>query len=127
MATRPKQFTDASVRALKPQGLRYEVFEAGRPGFGLRVSESGTKTWFFLYRFGGRPRRLTLGEYGPARPKLGLADAHLEHAAAVKKLESGIDPGAEKLAREDALRKAPSVETLAYEYLKKHAKVKKRT
>ncbi len=44
------------------------------PGFGLRVSQGGQKTWVVMYRAGGRKRRLKLGTF----PLMGLADAR-EH------------------------------------------------
>jgi hypothetical protein len=43
---------------------------------GLRVSSQGRKTWFVMYRSGGRLRRYTLGMY----PVLSLADARAQAA-----------------------------------------------
>jgi integrase len=77
----------------------------------------------YLYRFEGKPRRLTLGTY----PKMSLADAHQAHSDAAKKLEQGIDPGAETVAERQEERKAPTVATLAEEYLEKWAKPRKRS
>jgi hypothetical protein len=67
------------------------VYEGG--GFAIRVSLAGGKTWIWFYRFEGRHRRMTLGEY----PETGLADARLKLAEARKLLESGIDPGAREV------------------------------
>ena len=57
------KFTDAKVRNLKPKSERYEVWEDGRTGLGVRVSPSGRKTWVYMYRFDGLARRMTFGVY----------------------------------------------------------------
>ena len=51
------KLTDAKVRSLKAKTNRYEVWETGRSGFGLRVSASSYKSWFYFYRFEGKNRR----------------------------------------------------------------------
>ena len=83
------KFTDSSIQAIKPKAERFEIWETNGKGFGLRVGQSGKKSWIYLYRFEGRARRMTLGEY----PGMSLADAHEEHAKAKKALSKGIDPG----------------------------------
>jgi hypothetical protein len=57
------RFTDRSISALKPKAQRYEKWEDGRTGFGVRVSTRGRKSWLYMYRFGGKARRMTLGTY----------------------------------------------------------------
>ncbi|MFU8858592.1 MAG: Arm DNA-binding domain-containing protein [Deferrisomatales bacterium] len=99
-------FTDKVVRSLHPKATRYEVREDGRPGFGLRVAPTGRKTWVFVYRFDGKPKRMQFDTY----PATGLADAHLEHAFAVKELEKNVDAGATKRAR----KPAPTVSCLVH-------------
>ena len=115
------KFTDKKIKNLKPGAQRYEEWEGN--GFGVRVTPKGAKSFVYLYRFEGKPRRLTLGTY----PKMSLADAHKAHSDAVKKLEQGIDPGAETVAERQEERKAPTVATLAEEYLEKWAKPRKRS
>src|SRR5262245_32401071 len=61
--TKPQRFTDAYLRALKPKATRYEIVEPGKSGLAIRVGVSGSKTLAYLYRFDGRPKRLTLGLY----------------------------------------------------------------
>jgi integrase len=89
------------------------------PGFGLRITPSGVKTWFYMYRINGkRLRRWTVGRY----PALSLADAREKVRVAVGRLaKDGSDPAAEKVGE----RAARTVNDLAAEYLAKHAKVKK--
>jgi Arm domain-containing DNA-binding protein len=63
--------TDLLLRKLKGGEERVEVWDSKLPGFGVRVSPSGTKSFILLYRFRGLPCRLTLGRY----PVLGLGEA----------------------------------------------------
>jgi len=119
------KFTDRSIQAIKPENHRIEVWEDGVPGFGLRVSPKGRKSWVYLYHFNKRPRRMTFGIY----PKIGLAKAHKLLAEAKLKLDEDppIDPGAIKLKDTARARLAPTVQNLADEYMEKWAKVKKKS
>jgi len=112
------KFTDKSVKALKPAEERYELWEGGRTGLGLRVSPKGRKSWLYMYRFDGRARRMTLGCY----PKMGVADAKLKYAEAKKVLDMGEDPAIELVHKKQTLRQSPTVEELADEYIEKYAK-----
>jgi len=115
------KLTDAHVRNLKPRAARYEVWESR--GFGVRVTPQGVKTFVFLYRFQGKPRRLSLGNY----PRMSLAEAHKGFAEAREMLAQGIDPGTKAVAERQEERKAPTVADLAAEYLEKWAKPRKRS
>ena len=119
----PMKFTDRSIKAIKPRAERFEVWEDNGKGFGLRVSPSGKRSWIYLYRFDGRPRRLTLGVY----PEMGLHDAHEAHAIAKKELSKGVDPGERDQSRKSAHRSAFTVADLVAEYMDRWAKVKKVT
>ena len=58
------RLTAVSVERLRPPAKgRIEYWDNLLPGFGLRVSETGAKTWVLMYRVGRRQRRLTLGRY----------------------------------------------------------------
>jgi integrase len=126
------KFTDTSIRALRANGSRYEKFEDGKPGFGIRVSEHGRKTWVYLYRYQGTPRRLTLGVYStgasPSEPVvMSLARAHSAWARAREALSEGKDPGADAVSAREAARSAPDMARLGKEYIERHAKAKKRS
>jgi hypothetical protein len=72
-------FTAPWVTSVKPPAVgQVDYFDTRPPSLGLRVSSSGRKIWFIMYRSGGRLRRLTLGTY----PALGLADARSQAATA---------------------------------------------
>jgi len=122
MGSRRKRLTDARIRSLRPEKNRIEVWDT-EPGFGLRIAPTGRKSFVYLYRFEGKPRRLTLGVY----PRISLADAREMVGKAATKLEKGIDPGAEKIAARKALRDAESFEELAYQWVERWAKPNRKT
>ncbi len=87
-----KKLTDRAVKLLKARTARYEVWDSSTPGFGVRVSPTGRRTFVFLYRFEGLARRMSLGVY----PRVSLATARAKQAKARELLEEkGRDPGAE--------------------------------
>ena len=117
------RFTDRSIKALKAKTERYEVWEDGRTGLGVRVSTVGRKSWIYMYRFNGKPRRMTLGVY----PAMTLANARVRHAKAKEMRDQGVDPGVAHVQKRQADLKAPTVADLVEEYLEKHARRKKRS
>src|SRR4029077_12055761 len=102
-----------------PARGRVEFFDKSTPGFGLRVTSNGHRSWICLYRYKGQKRRYTIGTY----PQLGLADAREEAKEVLRRAAKGEDPATEK-KRE---RKAETFREAAALYLEHHAKVKKRT
>lgn len=119
-----KKLTNRAVKLLKPRRERFEVWDSSTPGFGVRVSPAGRRTFVYLYRFEGLARRMTLGVY----PRMGLATARARCAEARELLvEKGRDPGAELVKGKRARRDAPSVKDLADEYIEKWAKRRKRS
>ena len=87
------KLTDRGLRALKPPAEgRIDYWDKDTPSFGLRLSQSGRRSWVVMYRQGGRQRRLTLGVY----PTLGLADARQAAKDALRAVAHGGDPAGEK-------------------------------
>ena len=67
--------TDAAVKRLKAPAIgQIDYFDSGYPGLALRVSCGGRKSWNYIYRFAGKPRRMTFYTF----PAMTLAGAH-EH------------------------------------------------
>jgi len=119
-----KKLTDRAVKLLKARSERFEVWDSSAPGFGVRVSPAGRKSFIYLYRFEGRARRMTMGVY----PRMSLATARTRHAEARELLdEKGRDPGAELVKTKRASRDAPTVNDLVAEYMEKWAKPRKRS
>ena len=67
-----------SVDALKP-GLRdVYLWDRDLPGFGLKLTPAGGRTYLVQYRVGGRKgrtRRVTVGKHGPMTPEQARQDA----------------------------------------------------
>ena len=107
-------FTSKGITAIKPptEG-RVDYFDYGKLddgcALGLRVSASGTKTWFAAYRFKGKFKRLTVGRY----PDKSLKDATDEARTEIAKLIGDIDPATEKRQ----YREAPTFEQVAELFL----------
>ena len=63
-----KFLTAAAVQRIKPPAKgQVEHFDAVLPGFALRVTSKGHKSWVLFYRVHGKQRRQTIGSY-PACP-----------------------------------------------------------
>jgi len=87
----PKRaLSDLTVkRAKPPTNGQVDIFDAGYPGFALRVSYGGGKSWVYFYRIGGRLRRRSLGTY----PAVTLAEARQLWRDAKHQVSLGRDPG----------------------------------
>lgn len=94
--------TDIAIRKLSVgTGERVEIWDSKIPGFGVRASAKGTKSFMLVYRHRGRARRLTLGRY----PTLSLSDARRKAMDALKTVSDGQDPAADKAtSRRDTYR-----------------------
>jgi len=67
-----RKLTAKTIEALAPNGpKRLEVYDLRLPGFGIRISPNGHKSWFCAARVGDRLRRHTLGPY----PRVSLSEA----------------------------------------------------
>jgi integrase len=101
-----RRLTDRSLKALEPAaaGAHYDVFDLGFAGFGVRVSDTGRKTFVLTARYPGsrNPTRRALGHYGP----MTLEEAHEKARGWKKLIDKGVDPAAEEERRHQAeLRK----------------------
>jgi len=114
------KFKARSIDALKPpKEGRVEYWSAELPGFVLRISDNGRRTWVALYRHQGRLRRFTIG----TSPPLGLADAQEKAEDILHAAARGKDLAAEK----KAARQADTVSELVELYIERHAKLNKRS
>ncbi len=86
----------AVERIMAPtQKPREEHFDTILPGFALRVTDKGSKSWVLFCRTKGRLRRYTIGGY----PAFGLAEARRVAREAPQEVAMGNDPAAEKAQR----------------------------
>lgn len=114
--------TDMTIRTLPPPATgQSEIWDHRVPGFGIRVSAAGTKSFVLVYRFDGRQRRLTLGRY----PTLSLTDARKLASQALRQVSLGVDPSeAEITDRVAAAPRLRAVGATVDEYIEKYAKPK---
>ncbi len=110
-------FTDKALKGLprppKPQQLDY--FDTKVRGLGLRISYGGRKSFFAMYsNAAGKRQRVSLGEYGQLeRGKLSLAEARKRAKGKLGEVAKNQDPAAETRAA----RSAPTVRTLATDFI----------
>lgn len=82
-----------------------------RDGLYAVMSDAGTVTFRYDYRFNGRRETLTIGRYGP--DAMSLAEAREQLVAARKKIHDGISPAQEKSDGKKEVRETGTVKTFA--------------
>ena len=90
--------TQKAIENLKPGPTRREVPD-GR-GLYFIIQPSGAASWALRYRFGGKPRKMTLGPW----PALTLRAAREKTNEALVAIANDRDPGAEKVEARRATR-----------------------
>lgn len=88
--------TNAAAKAAGAQARAYKLHDQG--GLHLLVRPTGSKSWQMKYRWRGREKLLTLGQF----PEVNVSRARILQAEAKEQLAAGVDPG----------RKAASAGTL---------------
>lgn len=90
-------------RACKAAGAGAGVRKlADGGGLFLVVRPTGAKLWWLAYRYGGKPKTYSIGEY----PDVGLAEARERAAEAREWLRRGLDPTTERRAERVRVRDA---------------------
>lgn len=113
-------FTVRSLDALEPPTSgQVDYWDPSVPGFGLRISNTGLKTWIAYYRINGRKRRYKIETY----TRMPLSDARTRAKQIFAEVAKGIDPAAVKQSE----RKAETFGDLAHLYLELHAKENKKS
>jgi integrase len=116
------KLTALTVANAKPPARgRLEYWDATLPGFGLRVTDKGAKSWTVLYRAHGKLRRMTLGGF----PALPLAAARDKARDVLRQVDAGNDPAAEK-AEERQAETANPFEDIVAEFVERHCKPRNR-
>lgn len=110
-----KPLTAQAIERIKADPeKRLEIADGLLPGFYVVVQPSGRKSFAVRYRADGRPRKLTIGPF----PRLSLADAREAARTALRAVDEGRDPAAEK----KEARKGLSVAELIAEFQRLHVK-----
>src|SRR5262249_48055839 len=91
-----RTLNDRIIKSIKPakSGKRVEVWDSLVPGLGLRVTDTGAKSFVLVARYAGKssnPARRTLGSYGA----LTLEQARNKAREWLALIQRGIDPAIE--------------------------------
>jgi len=115
-----KNLTPTLISGLKPasEGTRYQVMDAQVPGFGVRVTDTGNRTFILRTRYPGSS--------GPSRREIGnCADISLTAARDMARkwrsmVVQGIDPAAVEAAERaaEARKHATTFEVVAEDFIK---------
>jgi Arm DNA-binding domain/Phage integrase family len=107
------KLTAASLANLKLEsGDKDRIwFDDDVPGFGLRVRDTGSRSWIYQYKIKWKTRRLVLGQATAIKPARAREIAAELHA----KVRLGGDPAAEKRAQIE--RSSLTFGALAQQYL----------
>jgi integrase len=112
---RTKLTPSFALKAAADPGAERTVFwDETLPGFGLMVTKTGSRSYVYQYRAGGRSRRMTF----PI--KLGLEQARREVRKAVGGVASGGDPLEER--RKSAAMGENTLQSICEDYLKREGK-----
>ena len=110
MSDRKQGLTDLVVKNAKaPERGQVDIWDDRIPGFGVRVTSQGTKTFVVMFRHDGRKKRMTLGRY----PVVSLSDARKLAHDALNKVVHGTDPDEER-----RVRKRDAFATVVDEFVK---------
>ena len=92
--------TTVAIEKLSTPDKRREVPDGRIKGLYLVLQRSGARSWALRYRFGGVPKKYTIGPY----PALELATARRRAQEALGDIAKGIDPAAVKRASKAAAK-----------------------
>ncbi|MBO9461693.1 site-specific integrase [Labrenzia sp. R5_0] len=112
-----KRFVDQATPPTDKDQILF--WDSTTPGFGLRVTKAGAKSYVFRYRdHAGHEKRGTIGKHGGFTPDQAREEARDLYA----KVRRGENPFADR----KALKAAPDVNKLCDDYIERHAKPNKR-
>jgi integrase len=133
------KFTDRTVSALKSGSARVDYWDDCLPGFGLRVTPDGDKTFCVKYRIAGKQRWFSLGRFS----KISLATARDMARDAFELVRKGTDPAIAKREAEKAVleqerklseearqrqeREDNTFKRLSHDFLEQHSRPNKRS
>jgi integrase len=115
-----RSLNDRILKTLKPAqpSKLYDLWDTIVPGFGVRVSETGRRTFILIARYPGshNPTRRALGEYG----ELTLEKARTKARDWLELIRKGIDPREEeeRQRRAELRKRANSFAAVAEDFIK---------
>lgn len=119
-AARRFAFSKKKLESLIPPDTGRDVYSDSKtPGLILRITPTGSKSFYFYKKVKGRPVRMLLGKF----PEISVENARTACHATAGKIALGKDPAAERRAA----RHEQTVGGLFSFWLETHAKQRKRT
>jgi integrase len=118
---RRAQLTKRAIDTARPESERYELWDEALPGFALRVTPTGVKTFILRYRTKGGGRRapkrfVSIGRYGALTPDQARAEAR----TLLGNVAQGRDPAAE--LRKAEASSSNALQAICEKYLKRERK-----
>ncbi len=110
-----ERLSDIQIRHWIKAGNPVAKAQGEVPGLTFTLSAKGTASWVLRYRFGNRPRELTIGRYPEYSIKM-AKEAALEARA---KIQKGIDVARERQKETIHRAAAQSLRQLATDYMEK--------
>lgn len=114
-----KKLTVRTVEGLQPSTKDQIIWDTEVPGFGVKVTPTGRRSYFYYYRTrDGQQRRPIIGTHGSIRPEPARAMAREWAAEVVKGGDPSVDRHKSKVA--------PTVAQLCARYISEHARAAKK-
>jgi integrase len=114
-----RTLTDRAIRALKPApaGKRVLVWDAQVPGLGVRITDTGQRTFVLVVRYPGdhNPSPRALGSYGA----MTLEAARIKGRKWLAHIANGRDPKVHETAR-----RADTLQAIAETYLQRESRLR---
>lgn len=104
-----ERLTDRTVRRAPPKSGQIELWDDLVPGFGVRISAGGARTYFVMKRVSGKLLRRTVGPaVGPGEvadgQRISLGDAREKARGMLASMADGRDPGRTRVAKPRTIR-----------------------
>ena len=113
------KLTQLAVERLKPPAAgRVEYFDSQLPGFAIRISETGRKTWIAMYRVSGKLVRETIGTLDTFPS---VADARDLARQSLQQAQRGINPVAVRRQQKAATAAPDTLGAVIERYLSEYA------
>lgn len=109
------KLTALAVKNAQARDKSYKIADGG--GLFLVVEKDGRRWWRLRYYFEGKERAKSLGTF----PKVSLADARKKRDRITRLVDDGVDPIKAKKARQETEASAPTLASVAQEWLSKQS------
>ena len=110
------KLTKSRIDQLKPTGKDVFIWDDDIPGFGIRMSPKGIKTYMVQYRHGGRTRRVSIGRTDRVTADKARKAAQIMFG----EIASGKNPALDAQKRHCA----PTLKIITERFLSEHVEVK---